>query len=162
MKKTNLLCVVAALVLLCLTASCNMQGNVLHKFSEVDFSAQKNVQISFNKTIYNVNIKSLNGVTEIIVDDSSLLNGLKAIFNGAQYEIHYNEMTFNGDIITLSDSFLPKVIYNLLTHFNDGVVLNSYDDYKSCYYTNVNVNNYFITIEEYQNNSQKSYSIEIK
>ena len=162
MRKANLLCIAIALVLLCLTASCNMQGGASHKSSEVDFSVSKRVQVSFNKIIYNIYITSANGITEIIVDDSSSLNGLKSTFKGEEYKIEYNNMTFKGDISTLSDSFLPKVIYNLLTHFSDGIMLNSYDDYKACYYTNVNINNYFITIEEYQNSSVKSYSIEIK
>ncbi len=141
-----------------------MSGNILQSVPEVDFSTPENVQILFNEHIYDSTIIYKNSKAEInFINENDLLNGAYASVNSKKYKILYNDMVFEGDKDSLSDSSLPVVIYDFFSSFENGIILDSYDKERDCYYTKKIINNYFIVFESYEKeDATPIYSIEIK
>ncbi len=150
------------LFVLCLSA-CGKIPDALQFSSEVNFSEPEKVQISFNDHIYD---------TEVIFSDSELIMnfcGDNDLFKGAcvsiteeNYKITYSDMIFEGDTKSLMNSFLPCIVYKFFNSFESGIILDSYDKEKGCYRIDTNLDNFFVTLEAYENNDKISYSMNIK
>ncbi len=123
----------------------------------------QNVQISFNEHIYDTTIVFNNSKFEVnFNNENDLLNGAYVCLNKKDYKITYKDMVFKGAISELSDSFLPCIFYNFIISFEDGILLDTYDKERDCFFVKRNVNGYFITLECYEADDKKLYSIEIK
>ncbi len=162
-RKTRGFCIIF-LVLFCLIiSSCELPENILQGSSEVDFSTPQKVQISFNEHIYDTTIVLNDSKLEInLTNEKDLLNGAYVCLTNSSYKITYKDMAFNGGISELSSSFLPCVIKNFLYSFENKIILDSYDKERQCYYIKKNVSGYFVTLECYEYNDNKFYSMEIK
>ncbi len=165
MNGCKIKCLISALLVLsCITLnSCKIPLNTLNGFSEVDFTTVQKVQITFKEHIYDTTIVSKNSKLEInFINEKDLLNGAYVCLTNSSYKITYKDMIFNGDIVELSSSFLPCIIKNFLQSFEDKIILDSYDNNRRCYYIKKTVSGYFVTLECYENNGIKVYSMEIK
>lgn len=157
-------CIVFLCAICLVLSSCKMPENILQISSEVDFSVSQNVQISFNEHIYDTTILYNNSKLEItFVNKKELLNGAVVSLDSEKYKIIYNDMTFNGETQTLSTSFLPNIILNFLSSFEEGVLLDSFDKERNCRYSKRTVNGYIVVMEAYEKEYNKTiYSLEIK
>ena len=152
------------LVLFCLFLnSCKSPENIIQRTSDVDFSSPKNMQVSYNEYIYNISL-SLNEKTLLIefIDGENLLCGANIQLTENNYQINYNDIIFCGDKSQLINSFLPCVIYDFIFSFEDKIILNSYDKEKACFFIKKEVNGFFVTLECYETENDKFYSMEIK
>lgn len=161
--KAQRLCLVF-LILFCITLnSCKLPQNILQGTSEVDFSTPQKLQISFNEHIYDTTIVLNNSKLEInFSNEKDLLDGAYVCLTEKDYKITYKDMIFNGSISELSHSFLPNIIYKFIFSFEDNVLLETYDKNRECYYIKKSVNGYFVTLECYEKDDSKFYSMEIK
>ena len=121
------------------------------------------MQVSYNEYIYNISL-SLNEKTLLIefIDGENLLCGANIQLTENNYQINYNDIIFCGDKSQLINSFLPCVIYDFIFSFEEKILLDSYDKEKECFYLKKNINDYFITLECYEAEDKKLYSMEIK
>ena len=71
-------------------------------------------------------------------------------------------MAFNGNISELSHSSLPVIIYSFILSFEEKILLDAFDKSQECYYLKKNVSGYFITLECYETEDNKFYSMKIK
>ena len=152
------------LILFCITLnSCKISGNLLQGFSEVNFSTPQRVQISFNEHIYDTTIVLNNSKLEMNFDnEKDLMSGAYICLTEKLYKITYKDMAFEGERSSLTNSFLPCVVYSFFSSFEDSIVLDNYDKERECYYIKKNIDGYFITLECYKTNDNKFYTIEIK
>lgn len=152
------------LFLFCTTLnSCKIPENILQSSSEVDFSTPQKVQITFNEHIYDTTIVYNKSKLEVnFTNDKDLLSGAYVCLVDGVYKITYKDMAFNGNISELSHSFLPGIIYNFILSFEEKILLDAFDKSQECYFLKKNVNGYFITLECYETEDNKFYSMEIK
>ncbi len=152
------------LILFCISLnSCKISKSILRGSSEVDFTTPQKLQVSFNDHIYDTTVVMNNTRLEInFSNEKDLLDGAYVCLTENSYKITYKDMVFNGDISELSDSFLPYIIYNFLLSFEEKILLDTYDKSRECYYIKKSVNGYFVTLESYESDSKKFYSMEIK
>ncbi len=155
---------VTFILLFCLSlSSCNITENVFQVPPEVDFSEPQKVQVSFNEHIYDTVVVFSGAKLEVnFCNEKDLVNGAYVSINKQSYKITYSDMVFEGETQTLTDSFLPYIIYEFFSSFENEIILDSYDKEKDCYSVNSNINSYFITLEAYEKNDNISYSMEIK
>ena len=143
--------------------SCKISGNILQSTSEVDFSIPQKVQISFNEHVYDTTIILSSSKFEMnFVNEKDLINGAYISLTEKNFKITYKDMVFNGEKTLLTNSFLPCVIYSFLSSFEKAIILDTYDKERECYYVKRNVNGYFVTLECYETDDNKYYSMEIK
>lgn len=161
--KVQSLCLIF-LFLFCTTLnSCKIPENVLQSSSEVDFSIPQNVQITFNEHVYDTILVFNKSKLEVnFTNDKDLLSGAYVCLVDGVYKITYKDMAFNGNISELSHSFLPEIIYSFILSFEEKILLDAFDKSQECYYLKKNVNGYFITLECYETEDNKFYSMEIK
>ncbi len=152
------------LVLFCFTLnSCEISENILQSSSDVDFSSPQKVQISFNGRIYDTIVTLNSKKLEFnFINEKDLINGAYVCLTEKIYKITYMDMLFDGIISDLSKSFLPCIIYDFLASFEEKIVLDTYDKERGCYFVKRNINSYFVTLECYENDDNRYYSIEIK
>lgn len=161
--KFQSLCLIFLLLFCVALNSCKVPGNILQRSSEVDFSTPQKVQISFNENIYNITVVLNGSKLEInYIDEKDLMSGAYVCLTDKNYKMTYKDMVFNGEKTSLTNSFLPCIIYNFIFSFEDKIILDSYDKEQQCYSIEKNVNGYFITFECYETESDKIYSMEIK
>lgn len=132
--------------------SCS-SGNVITKASEVDFSVDQNIQISFNDNIYNA-VVSYNGREfELIYNDNcGAVSGTVVVMNGQQYTITYKEMLFQGETDSLPQNCMPFIIYNFFRMNGSIITFTDYNsDEKISTYT-CKVFNYTISLKASDNN----------
>lgn len=140
-----------------------MPENILQRTSEVDFSTPQKVQISFNEQIYDTILVSNSSTLEInFTNEKSLIGGAYVCLTEKNYKLTYKDMIFMGEKSQLETSFLPLIIFDFLFSFEEKILLDTYDKDRDCFYIKKNVNGYFITLECYENNGKKLYSMEIK
>lgn len=140
-----------------------MPENILQRTSEVDFSTPQRVQIYYNEQIYDTTVALNNSKLEInFTDEKNLLGGAYASLTEKAYKITYMGMAFNGEKSELASSFLPLAVYDFITSFEGKILLDTYDKGRECFYIKKSVNEYFITLECYENEDKKFYSMEIK
>ena len=161
--KVQSLCLIF-LFLFCTTLkSCKIPESILQSSSEVDFSIPQNVQITFNEHVYDTIIVFNKSKLEVnFTNDKDLLSGAYVCLVDGVYKITYKDMAFNGNISELSHSFLPEIIYSFILSFEEKILLDAFDKSQECYYLKKNVNGYFITLECYETEDNKFYSMEIK
>jgi hypothetical protein len=140
-----------------------MPDNILQSSSDVDFSTPQKVQISFNECIYDTTIVLNNSRFEInFINEKNLINGAYVCLTETEYKIIYKDMVFDGEMNSLTNSFLPCVIHSFLRSFGGTILLDNYDKQRQCYFAKKTVNGYFITLECYETDVGKIYSMEIK
>ncbi len=165
MKKAKIqrLCFIF-LLLFCLNFnSCKIPENILQSSSEVDFLIPQKVQVSFNEHIYDTTIVLNDSTLEMnFIDEKDLMNGAYVSITEKTYKITYKDMVFEGENSDLATSFLPCVIYDFVFSFQDEIILDSYNKERECYFVKRGINGYFITLECYETNDNKFYSMEIK
>ena len=162
-NKYQSLCLIFLVLFSLVLNSCQFAENILQSSSEVDFSFPKKIQVDFNEAVYNITAVFNNSKLEInFIDEKDLMDGAYVSLTDKSYKITYKDMAFQGERSSLTDSFLPCVLYSFLTSFEKGVVLDSYDKERKCYSTKKNINGYFITFECYETDDNKFYSMEIK
>ncbi len=161
--KNKRLCLVF-LLLFCLTFnSCKLSENILQSYSEVDFSTPQKVQISFNEHIYDTTIVLNTSKLEInFINEKDLISGAYICLTENKYKITYKDMAFEGERNSLTNSFLPCVVYSFLSSFGETIVLDNYDKERECYNIKKNINSYFVSLECYETDDNKFYSMEIK
>lgn len=161
-RKIISLCIIFLVVFCLITSSCDLPENIIQGSSEVDFWAPQRVQITFNEHIYDTTIVFKDKRLEInLTNEKDLLNGAYICLTNSSYKMTYKDMIFKGDISELSSSFMPCIINNFLRSFEDVIILDSYDKVRQCYFIKKNVNGYFVTLECYEYNDNKFYSVEI-
>lgn len=162
-NKKQSLCLIFLFFLCLFFNSCKIPENILQSTSEVDFSTPQKVQISFNEHIYDTTIVLNSPKLEVnFINEKDLLGGAYVLLTENNYKITYKDMVFNGEISELTDSFLPRVIYNFIFSFEDKIILDSYDKERGCYFVKKDINGYFVTFECYETADKKFYSMEIK
>lgn len=135
----------------------------MQRTSEVDFSVVQKMQITYNECIYNTTlVLNESNLTIDFIDGENLLCGANVLLTENKYEINYMDMAFRGEKTQLVTAFLPCIIYNFIFSFEDKIILDSYDKERECFYLKKNVNGYFITLECYETDDNKLYSMEIK
>lgn len=140
-----------------------MPQNILQSSSEVDFSTPQKVQISFNEQLYDTTIVLNNSKLEInFINEKNLIGGAYVSLTEKNYKITYKDMVFSGEKSQLATSFLPLVIYDFIFSFQEKILLDTYDKDRECFYLKKNVNGYFVTLECYEADDKKLYSMEIK
>lgn len=140
-----------------------MAENILQSYSEVNFSTPQRVQISFNNRVYDTALSFNKAKLAIeLSEDNSLMSDGCVFLSENKYKITYKSMVFQGDRSALSDSFFPCIIYDYFKSYEGEIAFTGYDKERECYYTEKEINGYFITLEGYENNGSKAYSIEIK
>lgn len=152
------------LILFCVSlSSCKISKNMLRGYSEVDFTTPQKLQISFNDHIYDTVVVLNNERLEInFSNEKALLDGAYVCLTDTDYKIAYKDMSFCGDSSELSPAFLPCIIYSFLNSFEEGLLLESYDEIRECYYVKKEVDGYFLSFECYEKNDDSYYSLEIK
>lgn len=161
-RKIISLCIIFLVVFCLITSSCDLPESIIQGSSEVDFWAPQRVQITFNEHIYDTTIVFKDKRLEInLTNEKDLLNGAYICLTNSSYKMTYKDMIFKGDISELSSSFMPCIINNFLRSFEDVIILDSYDKVRQCYFIKKNVNGYFVTLECYEYNDNKFYSMEI-
>lgn len=95
-------------------------------------------------------------------EENNLLSGACVVLTESNYKITYKDMTFKGEFSQLTDSFLPCVIYSFIRSFENGILLDSYDEERACYFVKRDSNGCFVILECYETDENKVYSIEIK
>ncbi len=138
-------------VILSFFSSCFLSPELSHKFSDVDFSKRKKIQITYNELIYNADIQ-FNG-RELVFEycgDAELICGTRVTVDSDTYNIYHSGMTFDGVSGDLPSVFLPTVIYNLFADKGSVIRLESFNEDKSCFYSSFSVNEHFITVELYE------------
>ncbi len=156
-------CIIFLVAFCLITSSCDLPENIIQGSSEVDFFAPQRVQITFNEHIYDTTIVLKEKRLEInLTNEKDLLDGACICLTNSSYKITYKDMIFKGDISELSPSFMPCVINDFIRSSEDVIILDSYDKVRRCYYTKKNVSGYFVTLECYEYNDDKFYSMEIK
>ncbi len=161
--KYQSLCLMFLLVFCVMFNSCKIPENILQNSSEVDFSTPQKVQISYNENIYDVTIVINTSKLEVnFINEKDLISGACICLSENKYKITYKDMVFNGERTSLTNSFLPCVIYSFLTSFGEIIVLDNYDKERECYYVKKNINGNFVTLECYEADNDKFYSLEIK
>lgn len=157
------LALVVAFVLCITFSSCDISKDILQVYPEVDFSEPQNVQISFNEHIYDTVIVFRNSKLEVnFTNEKDLMSGAYVSLDSENYKITYNDMVFEGNTSSLSNTFLPRIIYSYISSFESSIKFDSFDKQNGCYYIKRNINNYFVVFEVYENNNKFSYSMEIK
>lgn len=144
------LCFLGVIVLL-LFSSCVLSPEFSQKFSDVDFSKRKNIQITYNELIYNADIE-FNG-NELLFEycgDGELICGTRVTLDSDTYNISHSDMTFDGVSGDLPSAFLPMIIYNLFADRGSVIRLDSFNEDKACFYSSFSVFEHFITIELYE------------
>ncbi len=161
--KNKRLCLIF-LLLFCLTFnSCKISENILQSSSEVDFSIPQKVQISYNEHIYDTVIVFKNSKLEMnFKNEKDLMNGAYISLDSENYKITYSNMAFEGSASELSDTFLPCIVYCYISSFDSGMVFESFDEQKGCYYIKKDINSYFVVLEAYNKDDKVTYSMEIK
>lgn len=140
-----------------------MPENILQSTSDVDFSTPQKVQIYFNEQIYDTTLVLNNSKLEInFTNEKDLIGGAYVSLTENSYKITYKDMVFSGEKSELAPSFLPLIIYDFIFSFEEKILLDSYDKEKEWFYLKKNINDYFITLECYEANDKKLYSMEIK
>ncbi len=165
MKKIKIqrLCLIFAFLFCINLNSCKVIGNVLQSPSDVDFSTPQRLQISFNKHIYDTTFVFNKPKFEIdFINKKDLINGACVSITENEYKITYKDMVFYGERALLTNSFLPCIIYSFLCSFEETIILDNYDKDRECHYVKRDVNGYFITLECYEKEDKKYYSMEIK
>ncbi len=165
MKRLKLqsLCLIFLFLFSTILNSCKIPENILQSSSEVDFSTPQNVQITFNEHVYDTTIVFNKSKLEVnFTNDKDLLSGAYVCLVDGVYKITYKDMAFNGNISELSHSSLPVIIYSFILSFEEKILLDAFDKSRECYYLKKNVNGYFVTLECYESDDNKFYSMEIK
>ncbi len=165
MKKINFKRLVLAFVFLFFVtlSSCDTVKNALQVAPEVDFSVPQNVQVTFNEHIYDTVIVFENSKLQVnFINEKDLMNGAYASLDSKNYKITYSDMVFEGSTSSLSNSFLPCIIYSFISLFDSSLNFDSYDEDKGCHYIKRNINNYFVVLEVYENGDKLNFSMEIK
>ena len=161
--KYQSLCLIFTFVLCLSLVSCKMPENIFQSSSDVDFSTPQKVQISYNEHIYDTNIVFNTSKLEInFLNEKDLINGACIFLSENKYRITYKDMFFEDERTSLTNSFLPCVIYSFLSSFEGTILLENYDKERQCYFVKRNVNGYFIIFECYETDTEKIYSMEIK
>lgn len=161
--KYQSLCLIFLFLFCIVLNSCKIPENILQSSSEVDFSTPQKVQISFNGHIYDTTIVLNKTKLEMnFINEKDLVNGAYVRLTEKDYKITYKDMIFEGLFSELTVSFLPCIIYNFILSFEESVLLDTYDKDRECFYVKKNVNGYFITLECYEKEDKKFYSMEIK
>lgn len=165
MKRLNFqrLCLIFLLLFCTVLNSCEIPGNILQSSSEVDFSTPQKVQISFNEHIYDTIIVFNASKLEInFINEKDLINCAYVCLTENKYKINYKDMVFDGERASLTNSFLPCLIYGFIFPFEDVILLDFYNKERECFYIKKNVNGYFVTLECYEADDKNIYSMEIK
>lgn len=125
--------------------------------SDVDFSVERDVQISYNNVIVN-SIVSFDGESLFLVLKNISGNNDDAFvrISTNEYSIEYCDMLFSGETDELTDSFLPNIIYSFFKTNGNVLTFNGYaeDDSKIFEATTLN---HFIEIELFSKNNETPF-----
>lgn len=162
-NKRQSLCLMFLLLICVFFCSCELTENILQSTSAVDFCVPQKVQISFDEHIYDTTIIFSDTKLEMNFDnEKDLLNGVHVCLTENDYRITHTDMVFEGEKSSLTNSFLPCVVYSFFTSLDERIFLDNYDKTRQCYFVKRSIGGYFITLECYDTNGQKYYSMEIK
>ena len=145
--------------LLCFTTSCN-SGFANGKGSEVDFSKEIKINIEHNFEVFDAVIYYQEDCLSFkYCDNCGTISDTEVIISSDEYRIYSNELEFKGSVNELNDSFLPFIIYNVISECNGVLITQAYDEVKDCSYFEESVLSSFFRLEIYENNGESSYTV---
>lgn len=152
------------LVNLIFLSSCVLpQTSGIQGVTEVDFSSTRKVQITFNEHIYDISVVYCNGKLELnFINEKDLIGGAYVSISSDSYKITYSDMVFEGETDSLSESFLPKIVYSFISSSQGAVVLDSFDEDKNCSFVTRDIDGYFVTLEAYKTDDNLTFAFVIK
>ncbi len=140
-----------------LSSSCS----VVNETSDVDFSENKKIQVSYNSLVFDAEIKFF-GETLVFKYLNASDSVISVELNNENYKIVCKEMVFDGKTKSLPDVFLPKIIFAFFN--SQGSILNfsDFDEDSNCYIFSGEALNKTLLFEAYKNlNEGYSYSLTI-
>ena len=145
------------LLVFLLSSSCS----VVNETSDVDFSENKKIQVSYNNLVFDAEIEFADETLVfkyLDVPDSVISVEL----NSESYKIAYKEMVFDGEAKSLPDVFLPKIIYVFFQSQGSVLSFSDFDKESNCYALSFECLNRNLLFESYKNlNEGYSYSLTI-
>ncbi len=143
--------------LLLVLSSCN----VASKTSDVDFSEDKKIQVSYNSLVFDAEIEFL-GETLVFKYLNASDSVISVELNNENYKIVCKEMVFDGKTKSLPDVFLPKIIFEFFNSQGSILSFSDFDEDGNCYIFSGEALNKTLLFEAYKNlNEGYSYSLTI-
>lgn len=140
-----------------LSSSCS----VVNETSDVDFSENKKIQVSYNSLVFDAEIKFF-GETLIFKYLDAPDSVISVELDSENYKIVYKEMVFDGKAKSLPDVFLPKIIYEFFNSQGSILSFSDFDEKSNCYVYSGEALNKALLFEAYKNlNEGYSYSLTI-
>lgn len=140
-----------------LSSSCS----VVNETSDVDFSENKKIQVSYNSLVFDAEIKFF-GETLIFKYLDAPDSVISVELDSENYKIVYKEMVFDGKAKSLPDVFLPKIIYEFFNSQGSILSFSDFDEKSNCYVYSGEALNKALLFEVYKNlNEGYSYSLTI-
>lgn len=140
-----------------LSSSCS----VVNETSDVDFSENKKIQVSYNSLVFDAEIEFF-GETLIFKYLDAPDSVISVELDSENYKIVYKEMVFDGKAKSLPDVFLPKIIYEFFNSQGSILSFSDFDEKSNCYVFSAESSNKVLLFEAYKNlNEGYSYSLTI-
>lgn len=135
--------------------------NVASKTSDVDFSENKKIQVSYNSLVFDAEIEFF-GETLIFKYLNASDSVISVEMNNEDYKIVCNDMVFDGKTKSLPDVFLPKIIFVFFNSQGSMLNFSDFDEDGNCYVFSGEALNKALLFEAYKNlNEGYSYSLTI-
>ena len=150
-RQLSILLIVALLFFL---SSCGKKES--NNFQEVDFSKKTPVQIMYRQVLYNADIHYNGNKLEMELELSEG-NSVGFSIDDNICTVIYGEMSKNYSYTTLSDDFLPLMIYEFFCSYGIVVKATTVDEQGGIYKIKSTVNNNFITFEISKGETDSAY-----
>ena len=130
---------------------------------EVDFNNNvTDVQLTYRQNDYNIKLSYSSGLLTIsFTDKDSVLCGITYKVNSQVCRVTYGDISHDTPVEKLPDSFFPMVVYKFISDFGGVIPTENYNSQRNCSYISRNVFNTPVTLEVYENEKNKSYSLHI-
>ena len=137
--------------------SCSKSA-VNSKYSEVSFKNEIEICFEYNFQSFNGIVSFNEGVLIFKYSDNcGVMSGSEVVINESTYKFTNNGLTFEGSTETLSEKFLPKLLFEFIKTNNGLVNTEMFDKTKLCFYLEDSCFSSFIRFEVYENANINSY-----
>lgn len=130
---------------------------------EVDFNNNvTDVQLTYRQNVYNINLSYSSGFLTIsFTDEDTALCGVTYKVNSQVCRVTYGDISHDTPVENLPNTFLPLVIHKFISDFGGVISTENYNTQRECSYVSRNVFNTPVTLEVYENEENKAYSLHI-
>ena len=131
-----------------------------HTYTEVDFSQERKVQLTYKQNIYDINVQYTRSVLSLnFADNNTAFDGISYKVTPESCQVYFSELAHSFDIKAVPENYLPVLLWDFFAENGSNLIADNYDSQRMCYYSAFTINNSFVKFEVYENEGNVSYTL---